>query len=82
MLVVFANNQLMLDYDQGIAVVYTDPVLVGDNNQATGTTTVHRIFNYATSYGLQWTMQVSNDGVNYVSQGPAALPIQATGISW
>lgn len=69
MLVVFANNQCLVDYNLAGASITTDPVAIGDNNQATGTTTIHKAIN-ASSFN--WLTQVSNDGVNWVNQGPSS----------
>ena len=69
MLVVFANNQCMVDYNLAGATVTTDPVAIGDANQATGITTVHKAINAS---AFAWIMQVSNDGVNWVPQGPSS----------
>lgn len=81
MLVVFANNQSIIDYNAVVTTIYTDPVPIGDNNQATGTTSVHRLFNYFTGYGLKWNMEVSNDGVNFVTQGPATGALESAATS-
>lgn len=84
MLVVFANNQTLIAASGTtvtITTVTTDPVAVGRNNRATGITNTHSIFN-AGAAGLTWKMQVSNDGVNWVDQGPEVppvAPITATG---
>lgn len=74
MLVVFANNMCLVDYNSVGASVTTDPVAIGDNNRATGTTTIHKLLNAS---GLSWSMQVSNDGVNWVTQGPSATGLAA-----
>lgn len=81
MLVVFANNQTLVADTGTTVTITTDPVAVGDNNRATGITSVHAIFNAGTA-GLAWAMQVSNDGQNWVTQGPAtSSPIVAAGAS-
>lgn len=69
MLMVFAKNQTLVDSASGGATIFTNAVSVGDNNQASSVTVISKIFNPGN--GLSWTMQVSNDGVNWVSQGPA-----------
>jgi hypothetical protein len=78
MLVVFANNQVLIAPTSGSVSITTDPVAVGGNNQATGVTNVHGIFNAAAA-GLRWDMEISMDGQTWVTQGPAAAAITATG---
>jgi hypothetical protein len=76
MLVVFANNQTLVANTSTTTTVTTDPVAIGDNNRATGITNIHAIFN---AVGLSWQMQVSNDGQNWVTQGPELAATAATG---
>ena len=45
MLVVFANNQTMVAAPSTTAIIFTDPVAIGDNNRATGITNIHTIVN-------------------------------------
>jgi uncharacterized protein YjdB len=78
MLVVFANNQTLIAASGTTVTITTDPVAVGDNNQASGITNIHAMFNDDTQ-ALTWQMQVSNDGVNWVNQGPAAPGLDTVG---
>ena len=80
MLVVFANNQVLVANTSTTVTVTTDPVPVGDNNRATGITNVHGIFNDGAA-GLSWKMQVSNDGQTWEDQGPSTGVISAVGSS-
>jgi hypothetical protein len=77
MLVVFANNQVLIAPASSSVTVTTDPVAVGGNNRATGVSNVHGIFNAGT--GLTWKMQISMDGQTWVDQGPVQVAMTATG---
>jgi hypothetical protein len=70
MLVVFANNMTLAGYNAVATTIFTDPVAIGDNNRASGITSVAKIFLNG-SNGLKWWMQTSNDGIAWVDQGPA-----------
>ncbi len=76
MQVVFANNQMLVSNVSTSTTITTDPVAIGDNNQATLVANIHSLFN---TVNLQITMQGSADGVNFVDQGPS-LALTATGI--
>ncbi len=78
MLVVFANNQVLIAPATGSVSITTDPVAVGGNNQAMGVTNVHGIFNAAAA-GLRWNMEISMDGQTWVTQGPAQSALTGTG---
>lgn len=45
MLVVFANNQTLIAASGTTVTITTDPVALGDDNQATGVTNIHAMFN-------------------------------------
>jgi hypothetical protein len=80
MLVVFANNQVLVTAASTSVEITTDPVAVGSNNRGTAVTNVHGMFN-AGAAGLEWVTQISMDGQTWVDQGPsqAAASITAVG---
>lgn len=78
MLVVFANNQTLIAASGTTVTITTDPVALGDDNQATGVTNIHAMFNDDTA-ALAWKTQVSNDGQNWVDQGIAATGLDVPG---
>ena len=78
MLVVFANNQVLIAAAGTTVTITTDPVAVGGNNRATAVTNVHGIFNPSAT-GLEWKMQISMDGQTWVDQGPALASAVAVG---
>ena len=78
MLVVFANNQVLIAPAGQSVTITTDPVAVGGNNRATGVTNIHGMFN-PSGTGLSWKMQISMDGQTWVDQGPALASAVAVG---
>lgn len=79
MLVVFANKMTLVDDGAGAGTtINTDPVLIGDNNQATGVTKVWSAIN-PSGIGLKWKMQVSNNGQDWVDQGPVLASATVAG---
>ena len=79
MLVVFANNQVLIAPAGGSVTVTTDPVSVSGNNRATGVTNTTGIFSPAAGLGLRWKMQVSMNGQTWVDQGPSVSVIATAG---
>ena len=78
MLVVFANNQVIVAAASLSATIYTDPVPLGGNDRATPVTNIHAIFNAAAA-GLDWIMEMSNDGQTWVPQGPVSGALTTEG---
>jgi hypothetical protein len=81
MLIVFANNLTIIDNNGVGATVYTDPVPINGNSFATGITTIHKMFNPFPAVGLSWAMEVSNDGQEFIAQGPSVAGIVAEATS-
>jgi hypothetical protein len=80
MLIPFALCQTILGNDPAGVTATTDPIRVGTNNRLTVITTVHSIFPGGIAH-LNWQAHVSNDGQNWLAQGPVSGDITATGVS-
>ena len=80
MLVAFAKNMTLVDYNLVMASTYTDPVAIGANSYATGITNVHKILNPGAG-GLNWTMEVSVDGQTFTPMGPSSGALSTEAIT-
>jgi hypothetical protein len=78
MLIPFALCQTLLTNDPAGVTATTDPIRVGRNNRLTVITTVHAIFPGGTAH-LNWFAEVSNDGQNWIHQGPVSGDLTAAG---
>lgn len=64
MIVVLANNQVIIAAPGTTAVITTDPVPLNGNDRLTASVNVTTIFNVIAP-GLRWTLEGSNDGVAF-----------------
>ena len=72
----FAKQMVMVTRPGTTATVITDPVALGDYNFGSAIPYVH--YGVGTTPTYDYTCQVSNDGVNWVAQGPSATSVAAT----
>ena len=83
MVAVFANNQTLVCVQGTDAIVYTDPVSLGDNDRLSAMLNVHSLVSGGgvTTRTLTITAQVSNDGgQNYVASSVVTDTTAAIGI--
>jgi hypothetical protein len=88
MIVVFANNQTMVAPPATTVTITTDPVPLRGSDRINAIVTIHTIFNTG-GVGLAWGLEVSNDGVVWLtfgSGGDAAATGSETwvntGVAW
>lgn len=74
MVVVFANNQVIVAPGPGTSTITTDPVALNNNDRATAMLNCHYIYgaSMVANRTLSIVTQVSNDGVVFV---PVGTPI-------